>query len=365
MKALFRILIIATALAIVYYYSSDSINEDEPLEGPNSSSPAIPNTVENLQSFDQGLPRPEKGLSTFIGQKSEQVIKQFGEPNRIDKTSFGYEWWVYNKESSQFVMFGVEGEKINQVYAAGTELDVTPYYVGQSLDDIYRMTIVDTEVTATIGDNVYTFNMNEEDMRGRILTKFDGIFAQLYIDNVKGTLSGIRFMNSKTLVYHRPYEMSFVGELISPPNPTSFLLDESNQSSANQLFDLLNVFRLQNEVAPLERHLDLANIAMQHSEDMYSQNYLAHESPKNGSLKERLEMGDIHYKEVHENLASAYLDAIEAAHGWLNSEGHREVMLDEKYTHVGSGVFLNYYTQIMINKEDEVIGNEVPVNENY
>lgn len=361
MKALFRILIIVTALAIVYYYSSDSIDEYEPLEGPTSTSSVIPNTVENLQSFDQGLPRPEKGLSTFIDQKSKKVIKEFGEPNRIDKSSFGYEWWVYNKDSSQFVMFGVENGKINQVYIAGNELDVTPYYIGQSLDDIYRMTIVDTEVTATIEDNVYTFSMNEEDMRARILTKFDDIFAQLYMDSEKGTLSGIRFMNSKTLVYHRPYEMSFVGELISPPNPTSFLLDESNQASTHQLFDLVNLFRVQNEVPSLNEQIDLSVVAMQHSEDMYTQNYLSHDSPTKGSLKERLEMNDIQYEEVGENLASAYLDAIEAAHGWLNSEKHREALLDNRYTHVGYGVFLNYYTQIMIKEEEDSIQSEVPL----
>jgi len=354
MKTLFRILIVISALAIIYYYSSDSIDEYEPLEGPNSSSPLIPKTGEQLQNFEQGLPRPEKGLSIWIDKKSSELEKQYGEPDRIDQTAFGYEWWVYNAKRSKFVMFGVEDGIVSQVYISGQELDASPYHIGQNLDEIYRMTIVDTEVTATIEENIYTFSMNEEDMRTRILTKFDGLFTQLYIDSENETLNGIRFMNSKTLVVHKPYEMTFAGELITAPSPTSYLLEESNLGSANQLFDLINSFRIQHGVPELISNEELTNSARSHSEEMYTKNYLSHDSPSNGSLKERLDAQGISYDEVGENLASAYFDSIEAVHGWLNSKDHREVMLDEKYTHVGSGVFMNYYTQILINEKERM-----------
>jgi Uncharacterized protein with SCP/PR1 domains len=56
------------------------------------------------------------------------------------------------------------------------------------------------------------------------------------------------------------------------------------------------------------------------------------------------------YEDAEENIATSYIDSIEAAHGWLNSSNHREYMLDEKFTTVGSGVFMNYYTQIFIQK---------------
>lgn len=350
MKILFRILIVLSAVVIIYYYSSESEKQYEPLEGPNSFQ-IIPKT-ESPETLGDVLPRPEKGLSTFIDLKSNHVLEKFGEPDRIDKTAFGYSWWVYNSKPKSFVMFGIKNDIVTQVYISGEDLDASPYKIGQTLDEVYRMTIVESEVTVQIEDNLYTFAMDEKDMRNRILTQFDGIYAQLYIDETNDVLNGIRYTNGETLVEHRPYEMSFIGNLHTSPNPSSYLIEESNVGNANQLYDLINVFRIQNDILTIEKDESLTTVAMNHSKDMYTNNYLSHDSPTYGSLKKRLEVESIQYEDVTENLAKSYFDAIEVAHGWLNSENHREVLLNESYTHVGSGAFLNYYTQIFIQRTD-------------
>ncbi len=350
MKTLFRILIVLTFLAIIFFYSSTSDNY-EPLEGPNSTSQIIPKTNSEQDITEDSLPRPAEGLSTLIGQSSKELVKLYNEPARLDKSAYGYEWWIYNQNPSQFMMFAVAGGIVTQVYTNAEDLDIRPYKIGQSLEDIYSMTIIESEVNATINDNIYTFTMSEDDMNTRILTKFDNIFAQLYIDSETGLLSGIRFMDTRTLVIHRPYEMSFVGELLSPPSPTSYLIEESNKSNAVQLYDLLNVFRVNNDLPILSDHAAVSLVAMEHSEDMYTQSYLSHDSPTKGSLNERLDNEEIEYKNAEENIATSYIDSIEAVHGWLNSTTHRKYMLDEAYTSVGSGAFVNYYTQIFIEEE--------------
>jgi len=355
MKTLFRILIVLSFLAIIFFYSSGSDNY-ELLEGPNSTSQIIPKTEGEHEISQDSLPRPETGLSTMIGKSSEELLKLYKEPNRYDQSVYGYQWWVYNQDPSRYMMFAVNTSGIvTQVYTNAKESDISPYKIGQTLEDIYSMTIIESEVNASIENNIYTFTMSEEDMNTRILTKFDNIFAQLYMDSENGELSGIRYMDSHTLVIHRPYEMSFVGELLSPPSPTSYLIEESNKASAVQLNDLLNVFRLNNEVPSLMEDESVNLVAMQHSEDMYTESYLSHESPTKGSLEDRLENEGIVYENAEENIATSYIDAIEAVHGWLNSSTHRNYMLDEAYTTVGSGTFVNYYTQIFIEKENEEI----------
>ena len=167
---------------------------------------------------------------------------------------------------------------------------------------------------------------------------------------MKEKLTGIRFLNSETLVKHRPYEMTFVGELIRAPSLNSHNLMKRNEASGKQLFDLINLYRFNHHVSLLEWDDAASNAAMEHSEDMYTEKYLSHDSPNNGSLKQRLDHHQVSFKEVAENLAADYFDAIEASHGWFNSEDHREVILNNKFTHVGSGAFLNYYTQLFINK---------------
>lgn len=350
MKTLFRTLIVLSFLAIIFFYSTGT-NNYEPLEGPNSTSQIFPKTINETETSEEFLPRPETGLSTMIGKSSKELLKVYNDPLRIDKSAYGYEWWVYNQNPSEFFMFAVNNGVVTQAYTNAEMSDISPYKIGQSLEDIYSMTIIDSEVSATIEDNVYTFSMSEDDMNTRILTKFDSLYAQLYIDSETGTLSGVRFMDSRTLVIHRPYEMSFVGKLLSPPNPTSYLIEESNRSNATQIYDLLNVFRVNNELPILAAHDSATIVAMEHSEEMYSQSYLSHESPTKGSLKERLESEGVAYKNAEENIATSYIDSIEAVHGWLNSNAHRKYMLDESYTHVGSGAFMNYYTQIFIEEE--------------
>ena len=343
MKALFRILIVATVIGIVFYYWVAD-NEHAPLEGPNTVQQAIP-SEQYINDYNEVLSRPAAGISTIIGQPVETLAQSHGEPRRVDASAFGYEWWVYEQ-----AMFGVEQGKVTQVYANSADVDVSPYKIGQSIEEIYRMTILDAEVSVTIGDNIYMFTMSEEDTKNRLLVKFETLYTQLYIDQEEGELAGIRFMDGKTLVLHQPYEMQFVGELIVKETPSSFQQFEINEASAEQFFELTNVYRKKFGVEQLVASEQLNETAMSHSEDMFLQDFISHDSPTYGSLEKRLEKNSISYEEANENVAMAYYDAIETVHGLLNSPDHREIMLDAAYTHGGTGAYYDYYTQIFIKK---------------
>lgn len=350
MKSLFRILIVITACVVFYFITSNSNTTKEPLTGPNTTSKAIPK-IENIEEgFEDALPRPTEGLSTLIGGNSKKIVSQFGVPNRKDKTIFGYEWWVYNENLSEIIMFGIEKDgTVSQIYTNSNVYDVTPYKIGDTLDEIYRKTIVNNEITAKIEDNIYTFIMTEEDMKTRILTKFDQVYAQLYMNSEDEKLNGIRFMNSETLIRHRPYEMTFVGKLITFPSIDSYLINERNVASSKQLIDLTNSFRQQNNLQMLISNYDLNLIAKNHSENLYITEQ-TEESIKEESLKNRLDDQKVVYDKNVEIVATSYLDSIEAIHGFLNSTKHRKILLADDFTHVGAGVFMNYYTQIFINK---------------
>ncbi|WKT77969.1 CAP domain-containing protein [Lysinibacillus fusiformis] len=362
MKALFRILMVCGAIALIGFMFFNTPKENEPLEGPNTNSNIIPQT--ELKQPDIGaMTRPQTGISTLIGKGTQTVLEQYGEPGRKEPSSFGYEWWVYNKDVSTFFMIGVENNVVTQVYIAGQDINAFPFKVGQKRDEIYRMTIIDYEVAANVGDNIYIFSMNEEDMQTRLLIKFDGLYAQLYIDRETSELQGIRYTNSKTLVLHQPYEMSYQGELVRRTPPSSFLQQEIDRANAKQLDDLLNVTREHHGLLPVEMNESLENTARMHSEDMKVQNFLSHESPTYGDLKKRLQAQSIDYSDANENLATAYFDAIEAMHGWTNSPEHRKVLLNDKYSQVGSGVFVDYYTQIYIEPSSQKVHNEESNNE--
>lgn len=358
MKALFRILMVCGAVALIGFMFFNTPKENEPLEGPNTNSNIIPQTQLKQEPAIGAMTRPQTGISTLIGKGTQTVLEQYGEPARKEPSSFGYQWWVYNEDVSTFFMIGIDNNIVTQIYIAGQEIDAFPFKVGQKRDEIYRMTIIDYEVAATVGENIFIFSMSEEDMQTRLLIKFDGLYAQLYIDRETSELQGIRYTDSETLVLHQPYEMSYQGELVRRTPPSSFLQQEIDVASAKQLDDLLNVTRVHHDLLPLEMDESLEEAARMHSEDMKVQNFLAHESPTYGDLKKRLQTQHIEYSEANENLATAYFDAIEAMHGWTNSPEHRKVLLNDRYTRVGSGVFVDYYTQIYIEPTTQELERE-------
>ncbi len=89
----------------------------------------------------------------------------------------------------------------------------------------------------------------------------------------------------------------------------------------------------------------LAELARKHSKNMLAQGFFAHEDPDGKRVGERAndQYPELLYYSIAENLASVMhhkntelmVDA--AMQGWLNSPGHRDNLLNSRYTHLGVG----------------------------
>lgn len=345
LKVLVRILLILAIILTVIFYSDQTVQETDLLEAPGSTGQALPQENMIPPTGEDSVPRPKTGLSTLVGQNTTSLVKSFGEPDRIDPSAFGYDWWVYNQNFDSYMLVGVQGNHINQIYIAGAILDATPYQVGQSIDDLYRFTIIESEISVQIESNVYTFTINDVDMKNRLLVKFDGLFAQIYVDEVDQEIEAIRFTNPRTLVLHQPYEMTYKGDYLAPVVPSTKRQKLINESNNRQIFELTNVYRSRHFVDPVEQEESLEIVASKHSEDMAMQNYFSHESPDFGDLEDRLAETQLDYDSAGENIAANYYDSAEVVHGWLNSADHRKVLLKEDFSHLGVGTFGKYYTQ--------------------
>ncbi|MGE7836257.1 CAP domain-containing protein [Viridibacillus arvi] len=352
MKALFRILIILAAILVVFFYTNQSVKENELLTAPNSQGKVIPNQdVPNVN--DKAIPRPKDGLSTLVGKSTNALEKLEGKPSRVEPSAYGYEWWVYDEGYDDYLMVGVEGRKVTQVYIAGVNGAATPFKIGQSLDDIYRSTIIDTEVNVQIDENIYTFILDEEDMKTRILTMYDGLYAQMYFDAKDRTLQAVRFIDGETLVKQQPYDMTYVGDMITSNVPSSYLQVEIDLANQRQLFDLTNVYRTQKGLPALNAAIDLNSIAQSHAASLALGNF-SKEGVQPDTLKERLKNAVVNFDMAAENIAEDYLDAPEAINGLLNSEKHRDTLLNEDYNQLGSGAFGKHFSQVFIQSIDSI-----------
>lgn len=339
-------MLIVLVILSFYYFMGDQVKENKPLESPVKHGTAVP-VEKGVGSAIPQNSRPKEGLSIYIGQSAEAFEDEYGKPNRTEPSPYGYEWWIYNDQTMIYLGVGEDGV-INQVYTPHVTANIAPFEIGQSLEEIYRFSIIGSEIDVIVGENAYTFSLNSDDLMTRPLMIYKDLFAQLYIEEDSGMLTAVRFINPETLVLHQPYEMGYMGELISVNRPSSTLQLEVNQTTERQLFELMNEIREKNNLNRLESNYRLSQLARQHSGDLALAGLASDEEGELESLVERLKNETIEHKGAAENTAFHYPDAIEAVHGWLNSPEHRKAMLSKNFTHAGTGVYANTYTQIFI-----------------
>lgn len=349
MKVFWKIGLSLIVLLTVFYFLDSRVKENEPLESPVNHGTAIPVIDKELEGQVVGPERPKTGLSTLVGQSTAILLQEFGEPDRIEPSTYAYDWWIYNTTVN--MMVGIEKEKVNQVFSADVSANLSPYEVGQNVQDIFRFSIIESEVNVQIENNLYTFSLSNQDIMDRMLIKYEDLFAQVYVDAEQQKIVGIRFIDPTTLIIHQPYDMEYMGELVASQPPSSTIQIEVDRANERQIVELTNYFRDQSGVPVVEYDYWLTVLAQEHSKDMAIEKYFSHESPSSGNLSERLKSAEIEHKKAGENIATNYVDAIEAVHGWLNSPAHRSVLLDPDVTDIGTGAYGKYYTQVLIKTE--------------
>jgi uncharacterized protein YkwD len=329
-------------LGITYFYQWN-----QPKKEDRFVLPKIENQSEQPELKNEHVIKTD-GLFSYIGKSSGEIEKILGKPARIDRSSYDYDWWIYNQDPKSYIQVGIYKNKVVTVYGIGENINISPFKIGQPLQEIYQILPLDQSVSLEVNDNSYRFELSEEDLNTRPLLPINGVFAQLYIDRFTGKLSSIRIMDDETLVKLRPYELVYRGELITAKELSQEEKEKVQKDTEKQIFDITNVIRLRHHLKPVQWDETTAEVAFKHSKDMYEENYFSHQSPTNGSLADRLADGGVFFQIAGENIAAKYVDGIAAVEGWLNSKSHRETLLNEDFTHLGVGVYDLYYTQNFI-----------------
>ncbi|ASK61101.1 hypothetical protein CFK37_02265 [Virgibacillus phasianinus] len=135
--------------------------------------------------------------------------------------------------------------------------------------------------------------------------------------------------------------------------------EEQTQAQSDQLnefeqqvVELTNNEREERGLEPLKIDVELSKMARDKSQDMSTNGYFSHTSPNYGSPFDMMESYGITYQSAGENIARGQRTPEEVVNGWMNSQGHRENILNPDYTHIGVGYVAdgNYWTQEFIGK---------------
>ena len=113
-----------------------------------------------------------------------------------------------------------------------------------------------------------------------------------------------------------------------------------DEKSENDMFNKINEERKKLAIPELILLAPLSEVARAHAKDMWERKYFSHYSPEGKDVGDRLNEANIKYSFAGENLALA--PTVQTAHtGLMNSEGHRENILEPRFKRIGIGVIDN------------------------
>lgn len=125
-----------------------------------------------------------------------------------------------------------------------------------------------------------------------------------------------------------------------PPTNTSapsVCAPSGNASLESQIINLINAERAKAGLPALQQQGQLMAAARGHSEDMACNNFFLHTSPTTSSSFDRMSTAGYSYSWAGENIAAGYPDAQSVVQGWMNSQGHRDNILNPNFTQIGLG----------------------------
>lgn len=70
------------------------------------------------------------GMPITVGANISTVTDAMGQPNRVDKSAYGFDWYVYNSTYNNFIMIGADADRICAVYSGSPLFGVGEVKVG-------------------------------------------------------------------------------------------------------------------------------------------------------------------------------------------------------------------------------------------
>jgi uncharacterized protein YkwD len=122
-------------------------------------------------------------------------------------------------------------------------------------------------------------------------------------------------------------------------------------SVAEQIVTMVNRERAAAGVAPVALHPALNSAAQAHSNEQAARNLMTHYSANGSNGGQRMAGAGYAWRAWAENIAAGQGDAATAMNAWMTStEGHRENILNPRYTDMGVGLAYSaggvpYWTQ--------------------
>lgn len=262
-----------------------------------------------------------------IGTKADYANKILGGKSRVDKSIYGFDWYIFNKNYNNYIQLGVKNGIVIGMYSNSKSMcSKTGIKIGSTKDSV-RKVFGNPLKSILKGNTYYSINSENEydvfDTNDTYTTIFYDKFNKYKVTAVK--------------IVSKAAEQALSG-FYAVPNAAL------RNSYEKEVFDISNAIRVRNGLKAFIYDTKASNAARKHAVDMEKNNYFSHYNLKGEGPDKRMNREGIKWRSEGENIATGQQDAIFAVEGWMNSEGHRENILTN-FQHLGVGVAFNSQKQ--------------------
>ncbi len=234
------------------------------------------------------------------GESAQTVIDKFGVPGRIDRTEYGFDYYIYNNDYSRMALIAVQEDIVIGYYTDSSDLNYQGIHYGDSLEQVNQA-------------------LKKQFQLSEVITYIKGTNTiHIFMDTLETkTVTGIYVLPSD----------------VTPGKYSTEII----RGIESLLYDLTNAVRAHNKLGPLSWSSSASSAARKHSASMSAGNYLSHTDPERRSPGGRLIAEGIGYEKCGENIIAGYDDAILAIHHLYNSKTQRKNLLSKTYRYTGDG----------------------------
>jgi len=152
------------------------------------------------------------------------------------------------------------------------------------------------------------------------------------------------------------------------------VLGYSSEITSQKVYDLTNNQRQSADLPILHYNSTLEASAIKKAQDMFANNYWAHNSPTGTTPWQFFKDAGYQYSVAGENLAKDFYDTDSLLQAWMNSPTHKANIVSDKYQEIGIGVvngILNgVKTTLVVQhfatpQNINLVSNDTPVERNY
>lgn len=267
-----------------------------------------------------------------IGSPLEDLIKKRGNPDRMDASQYDFQWYVYNKDYSNYLQVGVKDKRIVALHSSAVKWSGVGNLAPTATKKNVRDALGEPLRGLRIGNTMY---LNSYENRDVYLVD-ESYYAYFDYDAFdKDIVQSVLLLDKKSRETLPAFHSAGSTDL--------------RKAFEYQVFDLTNAVRQKKGLSILKWNEQAAITARKHSEDMAKNNFFDHINLQGQSPFDRMRADGIRFRSAAENLVAGSEDAVQAVPMWMNSKGHREAMLSRQEL-LGVGVAFGgrmniYFTQ--------------------